>query len=133
MTTWEAMEKVVSLSGPAAIAIWAYFTTRKAASEKAERDRLTEEARANTEARTTETRMLPEMMDRYIRRIEALEKEIRDQTGRMEREAIRMRNYISRLHSDYHRALSEIDHPTRKASRLPEHDSIPEFGDPVPR
>ena len=128
--TFDDWQKVgLALTAPASVAFFTWITKRKALREKRIADAERDERRGTSEERITETRMLPEMMDRYMRRIESLEKEMREQTARMEREAHRMREYIAELHSDYQAARAIATKGGRQNNSLPPHDRIPSFAD----
>ena len=137
---------VALVSGPLSIAAFKWITERKSKKEAeiyAEKRGWSEDT---AKVRIAELGIVPDLMKLHEareaardKRMEMLETEMRSQRDRMEREAIRMQNYIVQMHSDYQRAVMRADYADAVLSNLKQdwkphslvrHDEIPSFLDP---
>lgn len=121
---------------------WASRDAAKLARSKVQddssRERAREQVRAQADLEKEEVRFLPETIRLYMAEMREQGREFREAINRMERESIRMRNYIIQLQGDYERArnraflcdtIIRAHDSTWVSHTLPPHD-IPDFSDP---
>ena len=115
--------------GTIPIGLFKWWTERKAAREKSALELLAQNSKQHADVDVAERNLLPQMMKLYTDELKSLRQELRDTTARMEREAIRMRQYIAQVHGDYAFVRALATQGGRKNTHLPLHEKVPSFSD----
>lgn len=88
-----------ALTGPVSIVVFKYVTERKAARESAKFQAEKDTREGGTVIKSVELGLLPQMMDRYEKRIESLEKQRHEMEVENRKEVERLERYITRVRS----------------------------------